>query len=131
MPGINYLAVLVAAIAAFIMSSVYYILFGKQWTRLNPGAASESKRPPAWKMIVEVARGFVVAWVLARLVVLLGVVGWLAALHLGLWLWIGFPAMILVGSVLWDKRPWELAAIHAGDWLVKLLLMAVILAKWR
>jgi hypothetical protein len=39
--------------------------------------------------------------------------------------------MILAGSVLWDNRPWKLAAIHAGDWLVKLLVMAVILGVWR
>jgi hypothetical protein len=27
--------------------------------------------------------------------------------------------------------PWKLTAIHAGDWLVKLPLMAVILTVWR
>jgi hypothetical protein len=63
--------------------------------------------------------------------VLLGITGWISAVKLGLWLWIGFPFMILVGSVLWDKVPWKLAAIHAGDWLVKLLVMAIILGVWR
>lgn len=31
----------------------------------------------------------------------------------------------------WDNVSWKLAAIHAGDWLVKLPLMAVILGVWR
>src|ERR687898_274843 len=43
----------------------------------------------------------------------------------------GFPRMILLGSVVHEDVPLMLAAIHAGDWLVKLLLMAVILGVWR
>jgi hypothetical protein len=39
--------------------------------------------------------------------------------------------MILVGAVLWDKQPWKLVAIHGDDWLVKILLIAVILGVWR
>jgi hypothetical protein len=38
----------------------------------------------------------------------------------------GFPVMILMGSVTWDKRSWKLAAIHAGDWILKVLLIAVL-----
>ena len=134
MPGINYLAVVVAAVAAFVMSSVYYILFGKERMKLlgdTPGAAADMRRVRPLKMLGEIVRTLVVAYVLARFVVLLGVVDWKGAVQLGTWLWIGFPLMILVGSVVWDKRPWKLAAIHAGDWLVKLLLMAVILGVWR
>ena len=39
--------------------------------------------------------------------------------------------MILLGSVVHEDVPLMLAAIHAGDWLVKLLLMTVILGVWR
>jgi hypothetical protein len=81
------------------------------------------------KILNELVRGLVVAYVLA--VVLLGVVDWKGAVQRGVLVWIGFPAMILAGSVIWDKKPWKLAAIHAGDWLVKLLLTAAILGVWR
>jgi hypothetical protein len=69
--------------------------------------------------------------VLGRFVVLLEVVEWRGALNLGVWLWIGFPVLLLSGSVMWQNVPWMLAAIHAGDWLVKILLIAVILGVWR
>jgi len=69
--------------------------------------------------------------VFARFVVQLGVVDWRGAVQLGVWLWFGFVFMILVGAVVWDNVPWKLTAIHAGDWLVKLPLMAVILSVWR
>jgi hypothetical protein len=38
--------------------------------------------------------------------------------------------MILLGSVVHENVPLSLAAIHAGDWLVKLLLMTLILGVW-
>jgi hypothetical protein len=39
--------------------------------------------------------------------------------------------MIPLYSVVHENVPLMLAAIHAGDWLVKLLLMAVIIGVWR
>ena len=39
----------------------------------------------------------------------------------------GFPVAMLVGASLWDSKPWMLTAIHAGDWLTKMLLMVVIM----
>jgi hypothetical protein len=134
MREINYLTVVVAAIAAFVMSSVWYIIFGKARMELlgkEPNATADMRRVPAWKKLIEFVRGLIVAYVLAHLVALLGIVEWRSALQIAVWLWIGFPFMILVGSVLWDNRPWKLAAIHAGDWLMKILLMAFILSRWR
>jgi hypothetical protein len=51
-------------------------------------------------------------------------------LRLGALVWM-FPASILLGSVIHENVPLALAAIHAGDWLVKLLLMSVILGTRR
>jgi hypothetical protein len=69
--------------------------------------------------------------VIARLVALLGVSSWMGAVHLGLFLWIGFPAILLTGSVLWENILWKVAAIHAGDWLVKMLVIPVIVSVWH
>jgi hypothetical protein len=77
----------------------------------------------AWKKATELVRELVIAYVVARFVVLIGVVDWKAAVQLGFWMWFGFVFMILVGAVVWDNVPWKLTAIHAGDWLVKLPLM--------
>ena len=115
-----------------MVSSVWYspFLFGKQWMELrgvNPGAIADP-RLPAWKMLVERVRELVVAYVLARFVVLVGGVDWKGALSLGFW---GFPVAMLVGASLWDKKPWMLTCIHASDWLVKMLVMAVIVGVWR
>ena len=68
---------------------------------------------------------------IAYFVVRLGVGDWKSALQLGLWIWVGFQAMLLMGAVLHEHMPWTLYAIHAGDALVKTLLMTVILGVWR
>jgi hypothetical protein len=130
---IHYLSVVVAAVAAFVMSSVWYTVFGKARMELlqDPRATADMRKVPAWKKAAELVRELVIAYVVARFVVQLGVVEWRAALQLGVWLWFGFVFMILVGAVVWDNVPWKLTAIHAGDWLVKLPLMAVILSLWR
>jgi len=56
---------------------------------------------------------------------------WTDGLVLGLALWIGFPFVLWTGAMLHENTPLELAAIHAGDWLVKLLLIGVIVSIWQ
>jgi len=86
---------------------------------------------PGGKLVVEFARCIIVAYVIARFVALLGIGSWLGAVHFGLMVWIGFPVIILTGSVLWENTPWKVAAIHAGDWLVKMLVISIIVTLWH
>ena len=81
-------------------------------------------------MVAEIARTLVITYVLARLIALLGNGNWKGAVGLGLWLWFGFSAMMWVGAIMWEKTPWQIAAIHSGDWLVKTVLIAAILGLW-
>jgi len=136
MVHVNYLAVLVAAVAVFVLGWLWYspLLFYKPWMRLrgmDPAAAMANAKMPGGKLLIEFARCLVLAYVIARFVALLGVSTWLGAVHFGLSLWIGFPVILLTGSVLWENIPWKVAAIHAGDWLVKLLVIPIIVSVWR
>jgi hypothetical protein len=131
----NYVAVVVAAAAAFVVGAVWYtpLLFGRAYMEvrgMNQGATADM-RPPARELLGEFAKNLVVAFVLAHFVVRLGVGDWKGAVQFGLWVWVGFQAMLLMGAVLHEKMPWTLYAIHAGDALVKTLLMTVILGGWR
>lgn len=45
-------------------------------------------------------------------------------------LWIGFPFVLLTGSVMREKVPPVTAMLHAGDWLLKLLVIAAIVGLW-
>jgi len=87
--------------------------------------------PSMGRVLAEIVRTLVIAYVLARLISILGSNGWRSAVLLAIWLWFGFSAMMWVGAVMWENTPWPVAAIHAGDWLVKTLLIAFILGAWR
>jgi hypothetical protein len=127
---INYFALVVAVVAAFVASSLWYspLLFGRQFLELSGVAPSG---PNAGKIAGELVRTGILAYVLGRVLMLCRAADWKAAVRLGLWLWIGFPVVLLSGSVMWQNVPWALAAIHAGDWLLKILLITVIAGVWR
>ena len=83
------------------------------------------------KLLGVMAQSLVPALVLAYLLGLIGKVDWLGALGVGVLLWIGLATMQWVGSIMWENIPVKIAAIHAGDWLVKLVLIAVIAGAWH
>ena len=132
MKGINKLAVVAAAVAAFVASSVWYAVFGNATMELSGigQATAADMANPAYTALFVVAQSLVVAFMLSYFVARLGTAGPKDAVRLGFLVWI-FPAMILLGSVVHENVPWMLATIHAGDWLLKLLLMAVILGARR
>jgi len=49
---------------------------------------------------------------------------------LGLTLWLGFPFVLLTGSMMWEKVPAVTAMLHAGDWLLKLVVISVMVGLW-
>ena len=132
MIDINVLAVGVAAIAVFFISFAWYSVFSSAYAELT-GTAREAAdtRPPPWQIGLELLRSLLVGTVVASLVVAIGIETWTGGALLGLALWLGFPVVLLAGSVLWDKVPVKLAALHGGDWLVKLLVIAAIMSVWQ
>lgn len=130
MPDLNVLAVLVATVAAFVSGAVYYAVFGKQLAAVSEAAAA-GEQPAWWKLALEVVRCLLVTVVVAGLASQGEIDGWTGGLVLGLALWIGFPFVLLTGATIHENTPWKLAAVHAGDWLLKLLGIAVIVSAWQ
>ena len=120
------LGVVIAAVAAFILSSVYYMLVSPFEQRALGDRALDRGMPGPAKILTELVRTVVVgaafAWVAdqADLLTLPG------ALLLALVLWVAFPVVLLTGSMIWERVPWQTAAIHSGDWLLKLLLISLV-----
>lgn len=128
MPDIQPLAVLAATLAAFVLGFVFYGVFGGQLAQVS--AASAADRPPWQVPVVEVVRALILATVVAGVAALAEVDTWIGGVILGLVLWIGFPLVLWTGAMFHERTPLKLAAIHAGDWLVKLLAIGLIVAVW-
>jgi hypothetical protein len=135
MTEINVWAVGLAAVAGFVAAFGYYAALGGQLVAVGSttahGGAAVDDRQAAWVPLFELIKHLLLAAVVAGLVVAIDIATWSDALVLGLALWVGFPVVLLAGSVVHEKVPWRLAAIHAGDWFLKLLLVALIVGAWR
>ncbi|HKA69669.1 MAG TPA: DUF1761 domain-containing protein [Actinomycetes bacterium] len=130
MPEVNVVTVLVAAVVAFVLAAAYYLVLGGQLAEESDAAAAAGPMPP-WKVAAELTRGLLVALVVAGLAAAAEIDEWTGGLLLGLALWIGFPIVLWIGAVIHEGTSWKLAAIHAGDWLVKLLAVALIVSVWQ
>jgi hypothetical protein len=129
MPDIDIVLILVATTLCFVLGVVYYVVLGAQLTRVSDAAGSEVKAPP-WAIGLEVSRCLVLAAVVAGLAARAHVESWAGGLVLGLALWIGFPVVLWIGAIVHENTRWRLGAIHAGDWLVKLLAAGVVVSIW-
>jgi hypothetical protein len=121
------LGIALASVAAFVLSSLYYSLLTPVERRVLGDRALDRGRPAPWQVGAELVRAAVVAvgfaWIAGQ-AELLSLPG---ALLLAAIAWAAFPVVLLTGSVTWERVPPVTAAIHAGDWLLKLLLIGAFL----
>jgi hypothetical protein len=137
---INYLAVIISAIASMIIGALWYgPIFGKQWIALQGWSPQEMEANKAKGMtksyILMFVGSLVMAYVLSHSLVFaadyLGVYGASAGLMAGFWSWLGFIAPVTLSVVLWDGKPWKLWFLNNGYQLFNLLAMGMILALWQ
>lgn len=124
-------SVAIAAVAVFVVSSVWYAALAPVEARvLGPAAPGRSGRPSGVKVLLELSRSVLLAAVIAGVARACDLHGAGPAVLLGLALWLGFPFVLLTGSMMWEKVPAVTAILHAGDWLLKLVVIAAIVGLW-
>lgn len=114
------LALVLATGAAFVLSAAYYAALP------YPGSNGQNERPAAALVGIELARSAAVAGLLAGLV---SAADWTTPSQGGLFglaLWT-MPVVLLVGSMFHEGTALRLAVLHAGDWLVKLVAIGLII----
>jgi hypothetical protein len=125
---VNYAAIALATFASFAASGVYYgFIFAETYAALmtmEPGVAAP------WQIGAQLLRDLIVTCVLARMIVLTGRSGVVGALGLAVWIWLGFQAMAIAGSVIHEGYAWRLYALHVGDALMKAIIASLILGAW-
>ncbi len=132
--SINWLAVVVAAVAAYIVGWLWYgVLFGKTWMKLNKMSPADIKKAKqkgmATPMILNFIGTLVTVYVLAVLIGAVEANDMIGAVQLAFWIWLGFLlATTVLGSVLWDGKPWGLFVLNGAYWLVSLEVVAIVLS---
>jgi hypothetical protein len=122
---VNYLAILIAAVAGFAFGAGWYMVLAKPW--MAAVGMTEQPRPKPGPFIIAFAAQLLMAWMLAGALGHLGDVSVLAGLITGALLWLGFVVTTMVVNHRFQGAPWALTLIDAGHWLGVMLVMGVVL----
>jgi len=129
---VNWVAIVIAAIAQFIIGWIWYgPLFGKTWmSMMGMSQQSMSREGMRKTMTLTFIGSLVTAAVLSMLVGWMGAKTLSAGIAAGFWAWLGFVATVTLGGVLFAKMSWNLYILNNAYQLVSLAVMGAILAKW-
>jgi hypothetical protein len=130
--GVSYLAIVIAAVAAWLAGAAWYMAFGKTWMAalaMTPENIEAAKRGPGAYLPFIYAFGaeLVMAWTLAGLLGHLGPLSLRNGIISAAFCWLGFVMAAMVVNNSFAKRDWRLLWIDGGHWLVVLLLMGAII----
>lgn len=134
--AINYLAVIIAAIASMIIGALWYspILFGKQWMVImgfSEEHLEEMKREGMGKSYaISFVASLIMSFVIAQIVETWNAIDIGDAFEITILVWLGFIVTILLNSVLWERRPVRLYLINISHYFVAILVMAIIITYW-
>ena len=130
---VNYLAVLVAAVAYWVLGALWYSgpLFGRAWMR-GIGKTEEQIRSEfsplnlLWAFIL----GFIAAYGIARIMAWTGGASVSAGIEIGLLTGVSFGVATLATHDVMEGRPRVLTAINALYTILGFLLMGLIIGLW-
>lgn len=128
--NLNWLEVIVAAVAAVVIGFIWYLpmVFGKRWAasigRDLPGAGEVN--PMIY--VASIGQALVVAYVLALVIAAIGTTTLTENLVVAFVLWLGFVAVRALDAVFFERRSVEYWLINVGFGLVSMLVMAAIYA---
>jgi len=135
MYAVNYLAVIVAAVAAMVIGYAWYgPLFGKLWMK-EAGVKMGDMKPKGSEMAkmygIQYVASAVMAYVLAVVLAMSGTADFMTGFKMAFWLWLGFVATVAVGAVLFEKKSWSYYGVNVAYHLVNLLVMSAILVGMK
>lgn len=125
---INWLAVVVAAIAAWLFGAAWYMALSKPWiaaAKIDLTTSQRSITPFIVSFVAELLMATVVALLLGA--VTGGEPSLIAGLIFGFVFWLGFVATTLAVNHRYEGFGWDLTLIDGGHWLGVLLIIGAVI----
>lgn len=131
--GVNYIAVVVAAVVALVIGFIWYSprVFGNRWMAYLGTTQAQLGNPGPTGMAVGVVASLLNAWVLAVLSLNLEGKTLTDGILLGALAWLGFMATITAAQISFEKKPWGLWVLNNAHNLLVQVIMAAIVTVWR
>jgi surface polysaccharide O-acyltransferase-like enzyme len=129
---INYAAVVLAAIAYWILGGVWYaVLFSKPWMALEHITDEQAKSMnPVLPYVITFVLNLLIAYALAQICIWRNANTIGRGASVGVLLWIGFVGPITFTTYMYEMRPKELFAINQFYPLAGLVLIGAIIGAW-
>lgn len=130
----NYVAILVAAIANFLLQTVWYSTFYSPWVN-GIGRTDEwlklNSPNRALQFLTAIVASAVAAMVLSYVVQCTGPQTIFRGIMVGFGAWLGFVLTTWATEYVFEVRPFSLLCINTGFWLLGLMLMGGIVGAWK
>jgi heme/copper-type cytochrome/quinol oxidase subunit 4 len=131
---LNWLAILVAAVAYFLVGGLWYskALFGKPWMQLTGVNADnpEARKGAGGIMFMTFLLEFITCIALAILAYRIALYGVLSGTKLGLLTGVAFAAIAIAISYMYQMRKQTLTVIDAGYHIIGNIVAAIIICVW-
>jgi hypothetical protein len=133
---INFIAGLVAAIAAWAFGAVWYMSLGKQWmaalgkSEIEIKQASVERKMPVGPMVTSFVAEVIMAAMLAGLIAHFGSVTMKTGAIVAALCWLGFVATTVTVNNAYPGRKLLLTVIDSAHWLGVLLIEGVVLGAF-
>jgi hypothetical protein len=135
--GINYLAVVIAALAGFGFGAIFYMLLARPWMDAVGWSADEQAArirgelsPGTTPFIIAIVANLIMAWVLAGLIAHMGPVTIRSGIISAAFCWFGFVITTLAVNYAFGNRKPMLTVIDGGHWLGVLLVMGAVIGAF-
>ncbi len=129
--SINYLAVLVAAIAAFGVGAVWYgVLFSKKWMAAVGKPQAELGKPLP-SMVTTLICYLLMAFMSAVVHIWVGVTSPGQGITVAIFLWAGFAISSIAPGIMFTGSSRKLLWLDGGHLLFSLIVIGAILGAWR
>ncbi len=134
---VNYVAILLAAIAAMAVGFLWYspYLLGKPWMKergLTPeklkGAQKEMGMMYGISFVLALVSAYVLSHVISMSLAYFNYPALTTGLTSAFWMWLGFIMPVQATATIFGNKNWKLFGIDTGHQLVAILVMGVVLA---
>ncbi len=129
---IHFFAILGATITRVVIGALWYspALFLNTWLKLAGVTEAQMKEGMGKAVAVDVVGSFIMAFVLVHAVRYAGATTAPEGMAVGFFNWLGFVAVVTIGTVTYERKPFKLFLLNNGYFLISLVVMGAILAVW-
>jgi hypothetical protein len=133
MPPINYVGILAAAVAAWLVGAVWYGVLGKQWltalgkTEADMCGPDGKRHMPVGPMILSFVAAAIMAFLLSGLMGHIGAMTIRTGIISGALVWVGFVITTIAVNNAYQQRKLMLTIIDGAHWLLVLIVQGAVL----